>query len=178
MITLKRSRTKRAAAIRTPVNLPTWVHFAAVTRTFQERGATEILDLAKADHKMPAAVTLKEPPAGQLRVLVPQTQLFGATAAVFRYTTVSRVTATMAARRPRISRLGYFGDFGINATESAVQDAIRAFTALNDILGSEQKAAKSEWGARIEFLGATITSLTVNGNREAQFPGPREKSRN
>ena len=33
---LKRSQTNRAAAIRTPVNLPTWDHFSAVIRTFQE----------------------------------------------------------------------------------------------------------------------------------------------
>ena len=32
---LKRSQTDRATAIRTPVNLPIWGHFAAVIRTFK-----------------------------------------------------------------------------------------------------------------------------------------------
>ena len=48
---LKRSRTNRAAAIRTPVNLPTWGHFAAVIRTFQGKGAKENLATAKAGNK-------------------------------------------------------------------------------------------------------------------------------
>ena len=49
---LKRRKTNRAAAIKTPVNLPTWGQFAAVIRTFQEGGAKESLSMAKADHKV------------------------------------------------------------------------------------------------------------------------------
>ena len=58
-------------------------------------------------------------------------------------------------------RLGFFDDFGIIATESAALDALRALTASNDILGFELKVLKSEWGTKIEFLGVTVTFLTV-----------------
>ena len=94
---LKGSQTNRAAAIRTPVNLPTWSHFAAVIRTFQGKGVKGNLATAKAgrvdaykqlpvgtDCEMLAAAALKDPTTGLLRGFVPQTQLFGATAAVFR----------------------------------------------------------------------------------------------
>ena len=59
------------------------------------------------------------------------------------YNTVSRVTATMTARWLRVPCLGYFDDFGIVAAESAIRDALRAFTALNDILsgGSQYEAS-------------------------------------
>ena len=48
---LRRNQTNRAAAIKTPVNHPTWEHFSATIRTFQERGAGENLATTEADHK-------------------------------------------------------------------------------------------------------------------------------
>ena len=47
----KRSQTNRSAAIRAPVNLPTWDHFSAAIRTFQEEHLPEKLAAAKADHR-------------------------------------------------------------------------------------------------------------------------------
>ena len=70
---------------------------------------------------------------------IPQTQLFGATAAAPHYKTVSRLTATSAVRWLRIPRLGHFDNFGRVTTESTT----RAFTSLNDILGFELKEEKS-----------------------------------
>ena len=55
-----------------------------------------------------------------------------------------------------IPRLGFFGDSGVISTEATLQGALKAFTASGDILGFELKGVKSEWGARIEFLGATV----------------------
>ena len=108
---LKRSEKAKAAVIRTPVNLPTWGHVISITRTFQERGVPGSLPMATADHRdaykqlplrgdhgMLAAVTLQYPATGRHRGLMPQAQWVGARAAVPRYNTVSRVTATMAAR--------------------------------------------------------------------------------
>ena len=121
---LKRSQTNRAAAVRTPVNLPTWDHFSAVIRSFQERGLSENLAMAKADHrdaykqlpvrddhKMLAVVTLKEPESGEMRGFVPQTQLFGATAAVRHYNTVSRDVAEMAVSWLRVPCSEHSYDF-------------------------------------------------------------------
>ena len=48
---LKRNQTNRAAAIKTPINRPTWEHFSATIRTFRARGAGENQAIAKADHK-------------------------------------------------------------------------------------------------------------------------------
>ena len=171
---LKRSQTNRAAAVRTPVNLPTWDHFSAVIRSFQERGLSENLAMAKADHrdaykqlpvrddhKMFAVVTLKEPDSGEMRGFVPQTQLFGATAAVLHYNTVSRVMASLAVRWLKIPCLGYFDDFGIITTEMTVHEALNAFTKMNHILGFELKIEKSDWGTVLEFLGVTITFYVV-----------------
>ena len=92
-------------------------------------------------HKTLAAVALKGPESGVLRGFVPQTQLFGATAAVFRYDAVSRVMATGAARWLKSPHVEYFDDSGIIATESTMQDALRAFAAIGDIHGFELKAA-------------------------------------
>ena len=107
---LKRNQTNRAAAVRTPVNLPTWGHFAAGIRTFQEKGPSGNLAIATADHKdlykqLPvredhqflAAAPLKGPASGRVRGITPKTQLFGATAAALNYDAFSRATAALAA---------------------------------------------------------------------------------
>ena len=154
---LKRSQTKLAAAIRTPVNLPTWGQFAAVLRTFQEGGLRGNLAIAKADYKdaygqfpvkgQPRDASTsdaKRTATGHSGCCVPETQLFGATSAFLHYNTVSRVMAAVSVRRREILRLGNSDDFGVIATESTAQDALRAFTALNDILGFELGVAKSE----------------------------------
>ena len=55
------------------------------------------------------------------------------------------------------------------------QDALKAFTALNDVLGLFLKVAKSEWGARIEFSGAPVTFLIANRKCEAQLSIPMDR---
>ena len=40
---IRRNQTNRAAAIKAPVNHPTWEQIPAIIRTFQERGAGENL---------------------------------------------------------------------------------------------------------------------------------------
>ena len=87
---LKRRQTNRAAAIRAPVNLPTWGHFAAVIRTSKENGMKENLAMAKVEHmdayrqltlrndqKMLAVVTLKGPVSGEMDGFIPQTAVRG-----------------------------------------------------------------------------------------------------
>ena len=69
--------------------------------------------------------------------------------------------ATVAARSLKLPRLGYFDDFGLTATESTGQDALRAFSPERHP-GLRARGAKVQWGARIEFLGATVTFLRVN----------------
>ena len=48
---LKRSQINRAAADHTPVNLPTWGHFGAISRSFQEVGVPDSPANAKAGSK-------------------------------------------------------------------------------------------------------------------------------
>ena len=69
--------------------------------------------------------------------------------------------ATKAVRRLKFLRLEFFDDFSITTTESAAQDALEAFTALNDSLGFELKVTNSEWGATVAFLGVTVFPLKV-----------------
>ena len=45
------SQTYGAAVFRTPVNLPTWGHFAAILRMFHEAGIPGSFAMAQADHK-------------------------------------------------------------------------------------------------------------------------------
>ena len=101
----------KAGAIQTPVNLPTSGHFSAISRVFREAGFAECLAMAKADHrdaykqlpvrggrKMLAVAILRGPKSGEMGGFGPHTQLFGATAAVSRYSAVSKVMATLAVR--------------------------------------------------------------------------------
>ena len=122
--------------------------------------------------KMLAVAPLGDPESGEIGVSVPQTQLFDPAAAVLHYGAVSRVMATLAARWPNRPRLGYSDDFGMAAAESTVREALRPSTVLNDTLGLELKAATSEWGARIEFLEAAVTSVTANYNCGARLAAP------
>ena len=98
--------------------------------------------MAKADHKdaykqLPvrgdpqcfAEVVLKDPPSGEIGGFIPKSQLAGAAAAALNYNAVSRAMATVAARWLRIPRMGYFDDVGVITTESAIEEALRAFTS-------------------------------------------------
>ena len=85
--------------------------------------------------------------------------------------------ATVAVRWLGIPCVGYFDDFGIISTESAIKEALQAFTALNQILGFESKVAKSEFGARIEFLGVTADFRMIKEESEAQLSLPPERVR-
>ena len=40
---------------------------------------------------------------------------------------------------------------------------------MSDVLGFDLKVGKSEWGARIEFLGATVTFIIVDEKCESQL---------
>ena len=108
---LKRSRTNAASAIHSPLNLPTWDHFAAVVRMFEEGRAAEGLAFAKAGHgaayrqlpdceerKRLAAASLGDPESNKMGGFIPHTRLFGATAAALGNNAVSGVMASIAAR--------------------------------------------------------------------------------
>ena len=60
-----------------------------------------------------------------------QTQLFGATAAVFHYFAVSRAMGTVAVKWLKVPRPGYFDVFGAVAAESVIKGALAASTELN-----------------------------------------------
>ena len=133
---LKRSQTNRAAAIKTPINAPTWDHIAAVIRTFQGKGLSGNL-----------ATALEGPPVfggGFAFRSCVGGESGEATAAALYQTTVLRVMATLAVRWQKAPRLGYFDDFGIIIAESAIRGALRAFAALNEILGFDLRAGESE----------------------------------
>ena len=132
----------------------------------------------RSDQQCSAVVALKDPASGKIRGFIPKTQLFGATAAALDYNTVTRVMATVAVRWLGIPRVGFFDDFGIITTESTIEVALRASAALNQILGFELKAEKSEYGPRIEFLGVTVEFKMIRGECEAQLSLPQKRVRN
>ena len=116
-----------------------------------------------------AIVALRDPASGKIRGFVSKTQLFGATAAVLNYNTVSRVMGTMAVRWLGIPCVEYSDDFGIITTESAIKEALRAFTAPNQILGFELKVEISEFGTRIEFSEVAVDFKIIREECEAQL---------
>ena len=125
--------------------------------------------LAKADHSaaykrlpvqdgrdMSEAVSLNDPGLGKNGFFFPQTQLFDAAAAAPDYDTASRVVATIAARWPRIVRLGCCDDFGIAAAEHCIKQALQAFAELNRIPGYDPEVEKSEWGASLVRIKSLV----------------------
>ena len=123
------------------------------------------LGFAKADHsevykqlalvpsrRLLATVLLREPQRGSWRAFLPNAQLFESAAAVLQYSGFSRVVASLATRIWKIPAMGYFGDFGMAAPLPLTEEALLAFTNVNEILGCQ----KSEWGQLIEFLGLIL----------------------
>ena len=101
---IRRSQTNRAAAVRTPENLPARGHFAAAVGYFRKGGTSTSRATAKADRraacklrpvteedKQVVVVTLLYKRTEKMRGANPRTQLVGAMAAVLRYNTVSRI---------------------------------------------------------------------------------------
>ena len=99
--------------IRAPFNLSTRGRSVGVVRTFEERGSTGNLAIARADHKeRPRNASGK----GQPRNATSGNPRRAAYGSVLRYTSVSRVRATAAARWLKIPCLEYFDDLGAIAT--------------------------------------------------------------
>ena len=65
--------------------------------------------------------------------------------------------------------MGYFGGVGIITMESTIEEAPRASTILNQKLGFDLHAKKSERGIRVEFLGATVACVVIRNKCEAQL---------
>ena len=81
-----------------------------------------------------------------MRDFIPQTQLFGATAAVLHYAAASRVIATVAVRWLGIVCFGYFDDSGIADRRACIKEALDAFTRMNSLLGFQLRNGKREAG--------------------------------
>ena len=118
---------------------------------------------------MPAFVAIADPVSGEMSGFIPQTHVFWATAAALCSNTDPRVSATVAARWLRIPCMCFPGDFRRVTTECTLQGALRRFTAPNDILDFDLKAGRSEWGIRLEFLGATVCFVIADSRREAHL---------
>ena len=163
---LRQSRTNDATFINTPINLPTWDHFTALTTLLRALHPTAPLAMGKADHEdaykqlplLPsdrkmAAVTLKCPLDGNYYCFLTCTQLFGSVSAVLQYNCLSRIIATLAVRLLKIPVMGYYDDFGLITPESLTGEALEYFCELNRLLGFSMKRKKTLWGAILEFLG-------------------------
>ena len=59
------------------------------------------------------------------------------------------------------------------ATESTIQEALRAFAVLNQMLGFDLNVGKSEWGIRIESLEVAVAPVMIGNKCEAQLSLPR-----
>ena len=121
------------------------------------------------DHEKPAAVTPKGLTCGKMTGFVPRSQLFGSQAAALHSKTVSRVIATIAVKGLKLPRLGYFDDFGMAGTESAIRGAQGALAASNAIIGCDLKIEKSERGAMSAFFRATARFVVFDKVRQAHL---------
>ena len=75
---------------------------------------------------------------------------------MLQYNFLSREIASLSTRILKIPAMGHFGDFGEAPPLSLAEEALLAFTKLNEILGLSLKLPKSEWGRIIEFLGLIL----------------------
>ena len=90
-----------------PINLPTPDHFAVVLRAFQEGEPNRCFARSPFVTTAESSGDLREPATTkETKGSVPQTQLFGATAAVLRYIAVSLLMAAFAVRWRKIVCLG------------------------------------------------------------------------
>ena len=122
---LKRSCANDAAAIQTPIYLPSWDHLVRLCGPYWFRSEMRPLATVKADHadaykrlslaeahQDTALVTLRNP-ADQLSFgLIPKTQLVGSTAAMLYYNCFPRSIASLAFRFLKIPCVGCYDDFG------------------------------------------------------------------
>ena len=69
------------------------------------------------------------PVDGEWRGFFPRTQLFGPTAAVQRYSCLSRVLASLTCGALKVSRIGYYDDFGVISPECLIEPALDVFAS-------------------------------------------------
>ena len=165
----RRSGTNTAAAVETPIVLPTFEDLlvaASLIRGMQRPPFHRPCGFFKSDHadayrQVPIApaharfcvVTLKCPHSGRIMCFEPRTLLFGSTTAVLGYNLVARVVATLFTRFFRLPLLNYFDDFAGCCPPEVLDLAQVAFTELNDFLGFRCNYTKEECGPEINFLG-------------------------
>ena len=97
-----------------------------------------------------------------MRVSVPLTHLFGATASVPRCSSVSRVMATVVGGRLRVVCRRYVDDFGTASFESCVHMVRDAFDQSNPFLGFKLETEKFEFAVFLELQGATANFSFAN----------------
>ena len=116
---LKKSLTRGATAIKTPINPPSWGQFVQMRTLFFSEGEARPLSLAKADHadlhkqrpvlrkdELAAVVTLKDPPDVLRYRFVLKSQLYESSVAVLHYDSLSRAIASLACRFLKIHFIG------------------------------------------------------------------------
>ena len=115
------------------------------------------LGSAKADHEaaykqLPlrpekrrlATITHRDPSTGGRMAFPPNTGLSWGTTAILRYNCLSRITVTLATRLLGIPPLGFLDDFGLATPLPPAEEALLAFTRLNEIFVFLLKLSKSE----------------------------------
>ena len=134
------------------------------------------LGSAKADHEaaykqLPlrpekgrlATITHRDPSTGGRMAFPPNTGLSGGATAILRYNCLCRITATLATRLLGIPTLGFLDDFGLATPLPPAEEALLAFTRLNEIFVFLLKLSKSERSHISQFFGLILDLSPIPG---------------
>ena len=161
---LRHSRTNLSFVVETPIKLVRWDHLAELTHRVND-GSRE-WGFFKADHEaaykqLPldsshaklAVVAMRSPVGHKWYGFISRTMMFGAIAAVLHYNVFSRLLSEIVSKLLGIPLLCFFDDFGAVIPLTLAARALSTFTAFCSKLGIQLKEEKSEWGAKVTFLG-------------------------
>ena len=103
-----------------------------------------------------SASALRDPRSGSWAAFPPNTPLLASTAAVLQFARLARIIAALASRLLGIPTFGHSDDFELVTPPPLTEEALLAFTELNEISGLELELSKSERGQLPGFLGLAI----------------------
>ena len=127
------------------------------------------------ERKRPSTIHPRGPRSGGWKACLPNTQLVGCATAVLQYTCLSRFISALATRLLGAPIRGFSPEFGLVTTAPLAEEALRAFTEPDGIVGFELKLSKSEWGQILGFLGL-LPELCPAACRPCVLPNLRKIS--
>ena len=161
---LKHCLDNSACAVLSPIQLVSWGHLSQLCR--RSCGTGRDWALLKADHEaaykqLPpvpddqarAAIALRHPKSGKWNGFSSRTLMFGATAAVLRYSVFSRLVTALVNRLFGGPLICFFDDFADLVPRPLGAKSLAAFASFCDSVGIRLKPGKSDAVSLITFLG-------------------------